>query len=237
MSATLMQSTLFPPAPLAEPAAADVHAVSIPARTFTGDFWFTHRAADRLWFAVGDVAGKGLPAALVMAMIQEELEHRITSCAAAGCDPATTTQRLHALLRPLLPANRFATLVIGWLADDGTLRVVNAGHCPPLIVRSDGSVEEIGSTGPAVAILPAARWHSTARTLAAGETLILYSDGVIESASPDGCEFGTRGVVRALPAEACCAQGVAGAIVDAVDRHTGGRREDDLTLLVIRASR
>ncbi len=237
MSAMLMQPALFPPPPVAEPAAIDVHAVSIPARTFTGDFWFTHRTAGRLWFAVGDVAGKGLPAALVMAMIQEELEHRLASCAAAGCDPATTTQRLHTLLRPLLPANRFATAVIGWLADDGTLRVVNAGHCPPLIVRTDGSVEEIGSTGPAVAILPTARWQSTSRTLAAGETLILYSDGVIESASPDGCEFGTCGVVRALPADACCAQEVAGAIVDAVERHTGGRREDDLTLLVIRASR
>ena len=235
MSATLMQSALFPPAPVAEPAVADVHAVSIPARTFTGDFWFTHRAADRLWFAVGDVAGKGLPAALVMAMIQEELEHRITSCAAAGCDPATTMQRLHALLRPLLPANRFATAVIGWLADDGTLRVVNAGHCPPLVVRSDGRIDEIPSTGPAVAILPSARWQSTTLTLAAGEMLLLNSDGVIESASPEGCEFGTRGIVRALPADACCSREIAGAIVEAVDRHTGGRREDDLTLLVIRA--
>jgi hypothetical protein len=55
----------------------DVHAISLPARTFTGDFWFTHRMHDRLWFAIGDVAGKGLPAALVMAMIQEELEHRV----------------------------------------------------------------------------------------------------------------------------------------------------------------
>ena len=102
-------------------AAPDVYAVSIPARTFTGDFWFTHRTDDRLWFALGDVAGKGLPAALVMAMIQEELEQRINSCARAGCDPATTMQRLHAFLRPLLPRNRFATVVIGWLRDDGTL--------------------------------------------------------------------------------------------------------------------
>src|SRR2546430_11080071 len=87
----------------------DVHAISLPARTFTGDFWFTHFAGDRLWFALGDVAGKGLPAAIVMAMIQEELEHRITSCARAGCDPATTMKRLHQFLKPLLPPNPFAT--------------------------------------------------------------------------------------------------------------------------------
>src|SRR5256885_9304689 len=100
-----MKPVLSPPAPVAKPAAADVYAVSIPARTFTGDFWFTHRAADRLWFAVGDVAGKGLPAALVMALIQEELEHRLTSRAAARCGPATTMPRPHAPLPPLLPVN------------------------------------------------------------------------------------------------------------------------------------
>ena len=83
-------------------AAPDVHAVSIPARTFTGDFWFTRRTDDRLWFALGDVAGKGLPAALVMAMIQEELEHRIASCARTACDPSVTMTRLHAFLKPLI---------------------------------------------------------------------------------------------------------------------------------------
>ena len=90
--------------PARPPAPHNIYAISVPARTFTGDFWFTHRTDDRLWFALGDVAGKGLPAALVMAMIQEELEHRITSCARAGCDPATTMQRLHTFLKPLLPS-------------------------------------------------------------------------------------------------------------------------------------
>src|SRR5436305_13486659 len=85
---------------------ADVHAFSKPARTFTGDFYLTHREDDRLWFVLGDVAGKGLPAAVIMAMIQEELEHRIASCAAMRLDPAVTMQRLHAFLQPLMPQNR-----------------------------------------------------------------------------------------------------------------------------------
>src|SRR5262249_39843602 len=126
----------------------DVHAISLPARTFTGDFWFTHRAQDRLWFALGDVAGEGLPPAPGMAMIQEELEHCIASCARTASDPATTVQRLDAFLRPLLPRNRFATMVAGWLRDDGVLRIVNAGHCPPLIVRTGGRLDPIPSTGP-----------------------------------------------------------------------------------------
>lgn len=210
----------------------DVHAISIPARTFTGDFWFTHRTNDRLWFALGDVSGKGLPAALVMAMIQEELERRIASCARAGCDPATTMQRLHGFLKPLLPSNRFATAVIGWLRDDGAMTLVNAGHCPPIVLRSDGAVEEIAATGPVVGIIPSSRWTSTTITLAPGDHLVLFSDGVTEAASPDGEEFGTEGILRALPILSC-ARGVASAIHAAVSDHAGGARYDDLTLLVI----
>src|SRR5207253_9420961 len=135
-----------------------VAAFSKPARTFTGDFYFTHRNGDRLWFALGDVAGKGLPAAVIMAMIQEELEHRITSCASARCEPSVTMQRLHQFMRPLMPSNRFATIVIGSLHDDGTLTIANAGHCPPMIVRRDGTIEQIEPTGPVAGILPKSSW-------------------------------------------------------------------------------
>ena len=213
----------------------DVHAISRPARTFTGDFWFTHRMNDRLWFAIGDVAGKGLPAALVMAMIQEELEHRIASCARTGCDPATTVQRLHAFLRPLLPRNRFATMVIGWLRDDGTLRVVNAGHCPPLIVRAGGRLDPIPSTGPIVGVLESPQWHSATLTLAAGEHLLLYTDGVTEATSAGSDdEFGRHGIERALrTSENDSARMIAANVFEAVERHAGGMRSDDLTLMAV----
>jgi serine phosphatase RsbU (regulator of sigma subunit) len=233
----MLQSALFaPPPPPPCPAAVDVHAVSIPARTFTGDFWFTHRAGDRLWFALGDVAGKGLPAALVMAMIQEELEEQITSCARIGCDPAITVARLHAFLRPLLPRNRFATMVLGWIRDDGTMRLTNGGHCPPLILRADGGIEPIDSTGPAVGLLPLSRWRSQTFSIAPGDALLLYSDGVSEAASADGAELGMQGIVRALRATPSSAAEVASAVVDAVHVHAGGRREDDLTVLVVARS-
>ncbi len=134
------------------------------------------------------MAGKGLPAAVVMAMIQEELEHRITSCAETQCDPAATMQRLHEFLRPLLPKNRFATGVIGHLRDDGTLTIANGGHPAPLIVRRDGRIEEVSSTGPLLGILTKAKWSSYTTRLARGETLILYSDGLTESCADLGVE-------------------------------------------------
>ena len=200
----------------------DVRAVSRPARTFTGDFYLTHRHHDRLWVALGDVAGKGLPAAVVMAMIQEELERRIASCASAECDPAETMTRLHDFLAPLLPRNRFASAVVGWLHDDGTLTVANAGHCPPLLVRADGRVEEIDSTGPILGILPNARWRSTTLQMNEGDALVLYSDGVTE-AMVDGEELGVRGL-RHLLADGTPPEGVLEQL----------ETSDDVTLVVVR---
>jgi phosphoserine phosphatase RsbU/P len=197
-----------------------IHAVSRPARAFTGDFYFTHREGARTWFALGDVAGKGLPAAIVMAMIQEELELRIASCASAACDPATTTRRLHEFLAPLLPSNRFATAVLGHLDDDGTLTIVNAGHCPPLLARADGTVEELGSTGPLLGILPRPRWVSITRQLAHGDALVLYSDGVTEATLAGGCELGVDGLRERVENRANLLDGL--------------ETNDDVTLVILR---
>ena len=173
-----------------------------------------------MWLAHGDVAGKGLPAAIVMAMIQEELEHRITACAETRCDPAVTMQRLHEFLRPLLPKNRFATGVIGSLRDDGTLTIANGGHCPPLIVRRDGTVEEIPSTGPLLGILQHAKWSTATTRLGRGETLVLYSDGVIESCA----ELGVEGLKRIL--------GTAQTPEEVLAQI--GKTTDDVTLVMVR---
>ena len=221
------QLILFP-TPGKRRASYDVQAISRPARAFTGDFYVTHRHEDRLWFAFGDVSGKGINAAVVMAMIQEELEHRISSCANMGCDPASTMARLHEFLRPLLPANKFASAVIGYAADDGRVVVANAGHPSPIIVRRDGSTDLVESTGPVVGILPAARWRSSVRLLGRGETLVLYSDGVIEAESPAGAQFGMEGLLRVMRTP------TAEAIVEAVNAHEAGARGDDLTLVIIK---
>src|SRR5258708_13874530 len=183
---TSVREALLFPAPRRRPPIADVYAYSEPAGTFTGDFYLTHRDGDRLWFALGDVSGKGLPAAVIMAMIQEELEHRITSCAVARCDPSTTMQRLHMFLQPLLPGNRFASIVIGHLRDDGLLTIANAGHCPPIIARPNEMVDEISSTGPVAGLLKASRWTSATRHLPPGTPMLLSPDGLLEPPPPPG---------------------------------------------------
>jgi len=222
----VVQMPLFQQAPPRSAALHDVHAISIPARAFTGDFYFLHRAADRLWFALGDVAGKGLNAAVIMAMIQEELEERIVSCARTACDPSVTMTRLHAFLKPLMAANKFATVIIGNLHDDGTLMIANAGHCPPMIVRASGAIDEVASTGPVIGILPDSSWTTFKTKLQRSESLVLYSDGVIEAE-----DFGMGRLAAALHGRN--SKEIAESIAADVEHHAGGCRNDDLTILVI----
>lgn len=227
----LSQIPLFAAA-VPNPASVDVHAVSLPARGFTGDFFFSRRQGHTLWIALGDVAGKGLNAAVVMAMIQEELEHRIGSCSRNECDPSATMSRLDAFLRSILPPNRFASAIIAQLHDSGRLRIVNAGHPPALIARRDGAIHEIGSTGPVAGLVPNGRWSSATLQLGRGDTLLLYSDGVIEAL--DGTtELGVEGLRAAFGASASgsTARAVARALLQQIDSH---EKHDDLTLFIAR---
>jgi phosphoserine phosphatase RsbU/P len=203
---------------------ANIDAISRPARTFTGDFYFSHRTDERVWIALGDVAGKGLPAAVVMAMIQEELERTIVSCAEKNCDPARTLERLHGFLLPLMPQNRFATGVIAHLTEDGVLTLANGGHCPPLLVRADGSIEELSSTGPILGLLPQAKWRSVQTRLEYGDRLVLYSDGVTE-ATRDEEELGVCGL-RNIVRKAASAREILGALASY-------EHGDDTTLVVV----
>lgn len=214
----------------------ELHAISRPARTFTGDFYLSHPCEDGLWLVLGDVAGKGLRAAVTMAMIQEELERRLAGEVLARCDPEEAMLRLHSFLKPILPANRFATAVMAHWRHDGQLVIANAGHCPALIARRDGSVEEIPPTGPIVGILDDPRWSAASTRLDRGEALLLYSDGVVEARSPSGEEFGSRAIHRILSSAKgnASARGILEAILADLERHSAGLREDDLTLVVAR---
>ncbi len=225
-------------APLPRPAPRpgwDVHAFSRPARTFTGDFYLTRRAGGSLWLALGDVAGKGLPAAVFMAMIQEKLEESLAGCAARSLRPAEALRRLNEFLLAQLPANRFATAVVARLGGNGTLEIANAGHCVPLIRRREGSLQPIAPTGPVLGVLTDPRWSSVTARLRADETLLVYSDGLVEAPSARAGEFGMRRIRSLLAgAAAADARGVAGGIVKAVEAHSGGTRHDDLTVVVAR---
>ena len=210
----------------------DIHAFSAPAGAFTGDLYFIEERHDGVWFAVGDVSGKGLDSAIFMKMVHEELDYRVKR---EDLSVTCLVSCIHDLLSVELPANKFVSLVAGHLGVDGRLELVNAGHTSPLVVRSDGSIEIITSTGPVAGILPGARWCSRDLHLGRGEALILYSDGVTEANSPAGEELeltGLEQIVTMIPKDS--ATGIVNGIRAGVDAHRAGRpADDDVTIVAI----
>jgi len=211
----------------------DVFAFSQPARSVGGDLYHGILRDDgALAVALGDVSGKGVGAALIMAMAQgligllHELGQPIDAL-------------MPALNRSLLkhnPGNRFLTLGLGLLQADGSLSLANAGHCPLAVLRADGSVELVPPQGPILGLLPIAKWGVTKVQLAAGDSIVFYSDGISESFSPESEEFGVAGVQRTLAGLAGRdAEAVGRALLDAAAKHRAGREaDDDVTLLVLR---
>jgi serine phosphatase RsbU (regulator of sigma subunit) len=211
----------------------DVFAFSQPARSVGGDLYHGVLRDDGvLAVALGDVSGKGVGAALIMAMAQgligllHELGQPIDAL-------------MPALNRSLLkhnPGNRFLTLGLGLLRSDGTLSLANAGHCPLAVLRAGGSVELVAPQGPVLGLLPVAKWGVTDVKLSAGDSIVFYSDGISESFSPSSEEFGVEGVQRTLAGlGGRDAEAVGRALLDAAAKHRAGREaDDDVTLLIVR---
>lgn len=212
----------------------DVHAVSRPARTFTGDFCFVdHDARGRLWFALGDVAGKGLAAAVYMAMIDEHLE-QLVGGPAESMSAADVVRSLESAVRPHFPRNRFATAVVGVCSPDGSLELVNAGHCEP-VLHTRGGVRIIPSHGPVIGIHPFPSWTAATIEVEAGDLLVAYSDGVLESRNAFEDEFGLCRITSAVRSSRhATAEDAATTLLRAVERFRSGEQEDDVTVMALR---
>ncbi|MDX1583204.1 MAG: PP2C family protein-serine/threonine phosphatase [Thermoanaerobaculia bacterium] len=214
------------------PSAVEVHALSIPAGSFTGDLYIVRERADGTWFALGDVAGKGLDAAVFMQMVHEELDRRLE---AEDLTVTCLVSCIHDVLTEELPRNRFLSLVAGHLATDGRLKLVNAGHTQPLLARRDGTIERIDSTGPVAGILPGARWCSRDSRLEAGDILVLYSDGVTEAFDREGAELGTGGLIEIVRlVSGRSPREIVEGIRAGIEAHRSGLpSHDDLTILAL----
>jgi sigma-B regulation protein RsbU (phosphoserine phosphatase) len=206
----------------------DVYAVSLPARVYTGDFYFTSQQTDRYWIALGDVAGKGIHAAVFMAMIHEELE-RLSS---ETDGPAELIASLNRTLAAHMPANRFVTAAVASLDRSGALEIVNAGH-PPVLLRSEaGEIHPIPATGPVLGVFSSATWKSRRVQMQPNDSVLFFTDGLLEAESADGTEFGLERAVRSFAATSIPDAATAGrALLREVEPFL---RTDDLTLVLLR---
>ncbi len=185
----LIQTEMLPRAPLRS-GPAEIAGVSIPAREVGGDFFNYFVLPDgRLALLVGDVSGKGVSAALLMANVQATLRARMPH----ETDLAALADRLDRELDQNTPGAVYLTLFLGILEMDGrTLRYVNAGHNPQFVLREAGGIEPLSSTGLPIALYSGHGYHEAHVALAPGDLLFFYTDGLVETESESGDMFGAE---------------------------------------------
>ena len=206
----------------------------VAARGVGGDYYdFLELGKETLGFVLADVSGKGVPAALLMANLQACFR---TQAAAGVRRPAELLDAVHKHFYSSTGSDRFATLFFGSY-DDRTrrMRYANCGHCAPLLLRAGG---ELTRLEPTAAMLGAFEEWSCAEdevSLGAGDTLLLYSDGVTEAANSSGDEFGEDRLARTLrDSSAPTASDLVREIINAVSTFSETSLGDDITVVAIR---
>ena len=202
-------------------------------RTVGGDYYdFLPYPDNRVGVVIGDVAGKGMPAALMMTSLQAKVQ----ALAETPGDPATVVGRLNRSLIGTCPSNRFITFFFAIIdASSGDIAFCNAGHNPPFVVRAGGAIERLEGGGPVLGILPAMTYQGRECHMEPGDLLVLYSDGVTEAANLAGEEFEDRLPELAAALRHRSAAEVVQAIHEAVKEWIAGQPPaDDITVVVAR---
>ncbi|HML22235.1 MAG TPA: GAF domain-containing protein [Aggregatilinea sp.] len=212
----------------------DVSAFYRAARQVGGDFYDFFPLDEHKWaVVVADVADKGVPAALFMALCRTLLR-------AVGTNRRTPRETLVRVNDLLLNDNRaelFVTIWYGiWDASTGCLTYCSAGHNPPLLVHADGRAEQLIARGIALGVVPSIRLDEKDITLRPGELVALYTDGITEAIRSDKSAFGVAGLQSALVAyRNRPAKDVGKRVLDAVDTFVLGEPQfDDITLVIIK---
>jgi serine phosphatase RsbU (regulator of sigma subunit) len=240
--AQAVQLRLFPQTAPSLPG-LDCHGLCRPVRGVAGDYYdFLALGSGKLGIAVGDVAGKGISAALLMASLQASLRSYL-SVSRDGM--GTITREMNRQLFALTEPTRFATFFWGiYDAASHTFRYVNAGHDAPFLLRrSFGSgparpseVQRLATGGLPLGAFADSEYRETSIALEAGDLIAIYTDGITEAVNPADEEFGVtrlEALLREnadLPAAELCRQ-----VLETVDRfRAGGPQQDDMTLLIVR---
>ena len=223
----------FLPQALPQLAHVQFAALYRPALNVGGDFYdVLELGPDEIYFVVGDVSGKGMPAALLMAQALSILRLILQP----GISPVAAMARWNSMLSGHTIRGMFITALLGRLVvSTGHLELCSAGHCHPFLTGADGACAEVKIAGsPPLGLLPElpARAHSL--TLAPQQWLVLYSDGLVESFNARDEPLDSAGVVRLLQRKF----GTAAEVIDALNRGELEHRQqaephDDLTLLVL----
>ncbi len=231
--ATLIQQQFLPHS-LPDLAEWQVAAYYGPARAVGGDFYdFIELTDGRIGIVVGDVTDKGVPAALIMARTHSILR----SEAPRLVSPGAVLARANELLCAEMPANMFVTCLYAVLEPEaGRFTFANAGHNLPY-VRNGESVTELRATGMPLGLMPGMVYDETTATIGAGESLLLYSDGLVEAHDPNGEMYGFPRLQQRFGVDLAGSE-LIDRLLDDLRDFTGPHweQEDDLTLVTLRRS-
>jgi phosphoserine phosphatase RsbU/P len=235
VAAGIQQSLL--PQPMVEKDGLEVAAVMLPARHVSGDFYDFFRIGEtHFGFVVGDVSGKGIPAALFMAVARTVLRGN----AFRGAAP---DQCLAAVNRVLVPqgGDTYVTVFYGILdLESGKLVWTVGGHSPPWLIPAGGEARQLeGTRGFMVGMFEEARFDCTETTIDPGDTIIVHTDGVTDAENPDGETFGKARLAELIRSmREPTAGGATKRVIEAVQAFTAGAPQaDDITLLAVRFGR
>jgi sigma-B regulation protein RsbU (phosphoserine phosphatase) len=227
-----VQAGLLPGAP-PRLAGYDVAAVNLPTHAIGGDYYdYVPLDADRIGVVVADVSGKGIPAALIMATFRAALRAEIKRQA----DLRAVAARLNDAVLEFRDASRFVTAVCCVLdTASGRLCYVNCGHNPPLLLHGTGACETLRLGGSALGLFAGASFEAGAAELRPGDTLVLYTDGVVEPANEADADFGVDRLEAAVRAARGRPASEALRSVIEATRAFSGRAgyDDDFTLVVL----
>ena len=222
--------------PACAPAVAglDLAGHNVSCRTVGGDYYdFLPLPGGKVAVLVADVAGKGMPAALMMMGLQA----RVRIMTGDLDDLPGLIDRLNRSLAGVCPSNRFITMFLCVLDPGaGQLTYCNAGHNPPLLLRADGNVEELSEGGPVLGLPLRIPYRQGQQELRVGDLIAMFSDGVTEAENPAGEEFGTERLAAILAQRRDeSSELIISAVNRAVEEWTGGApAADDVTLVVAR---
>jgi serine phosphatase RsbU (regulator of sigma subunit) len=203
-----------------------------PCRTVGGDYYDFAIEGGRLLLALGDVSGKGTGAALLMTVLRAAVRAHWTEPRLADA-----VSRINRTVCQNVPSSKYVTFFLAALDPaTGRLDFVNAGHNPPLLVRTGGEVETLSDGGLVLGMFENVVYDGGHADMRPGDTLVVYSDGVTETWDPDGAEFGEESLrALAVTNRTMDAESLQQSILQEIERfEAGARATDDRTIVVLK---
>jgi sigma-B regulation protein RsbU (phosphoserine phosphatase) len=222
----------FLPKEIPQLAGYDIAGAWQSARVVSGDYFdVLPFDDDTRGLCIADVAGKGMPAALLMSNLQAA----VRGLASSSLPPEQLCARLNALLCRNMASDRFVTLFYAQLdGPSRMLRYVSAGHNPPFVVRRDGSHERLSEGGGILGVFVGQSFSAGAVQLGSGDRLVLFTDGVTEACSDGGEEFGDGRLLEVIRENrGSSASEIQKKVLQAASEFSRGSRHDDATVLVV----